>query len=57
MSEQADKPPVLYRTFEQVDAWQWASRATVEPLDVIRIDPTRYAHWIRDKRRAAPASS
>ena len=44
-------------TFEQVDAWQWASRVTVEPLNVIRIDPKRYAHWIRDRREAKPGST
>ena len=49
-----DRPGYVYvlpsDTFEQVDAWQWASRVPVEPLNVIRIDPERYAHWIRDRR-------
>ena len=37
-------------SFEQVDPWQWASSEPVKPVDVIRIDPKQYAHWIRDKR-------
>jgi len=49
-----DRPGYVYvlpsDTFEPVDPWQWASQVSVEPLDVIRIDPKRYAHWIRDKR-------
>ncbi|MCY3772169.1 MAG: hypothetical protein OXG98_09130 [Gemmatimonadetes bacterium] len=55
-----DRPGYVYilpsDTFEQVDAWQRASRVTVEPLDVIRIDPKRYAHWIRDRRQAGSVS-
>lgn len=43
-------------TFEQVDPWQWASSEPVEPVDVIRIDPKRYAHWIRDRRQTGSAS-
>ena len=49
-----DRPGFVYvlpsDPFEQVDPWQWASSVPVEPVDVIRIDPKRYAHWIRDKR-------
>lgn len=43
-------------TFEQVDPWQWASGEPVEPVDVIVIDPKRYAHWIRDRRQPGSAS-
>ena len=43
-------------TFEPVDSWQWASSEPVEPVDVILIDPKRYAHWIRDRRPTGPAS-
>lgn len=55
-----DRPGYVYvlpsDSFEQVDAWQWASTVPVEPLDVLRIDPKRYAHWIRDRGQAGPAS-
>ena len=41
-------PSDFLRTGRSV--WQWASSVPVDPLDVIRIDPNLYAHWIRDKR-------
>ena len=43
-------------TFESVDPWQWASSEPVVPVDVILIDPKRYAHWIRDRRPPGSAS-
>lgn len=56
-----DRPGYVYvlpsDTFEPIDAWQWASAVTVEPIDVIRIDPKRYAHWIRDRRESKPGST
>ncbi len=49
-----DRPGYVYvlpsDSFEPVDPWQWASSEPVKPVDVIRIDPNKYAHWIRDKR-------
>ncbi len=55
-----DRPGYVYvlpsDTFEQVDPWQWASGEPVEPVDVILIDPKRYAHWIRDRRQPGPGS-
>lgn len=56
-----DRPGYVYvlpsDTFEPVDPWQWASSEPVEPVDVILIDPKRYAHWIRDRRQTGPAST
>ena len=53
-----DRPGYVYvlpsDSFEQVDPWQWASSEPVKPVDVIRIDPNEYAHWIRDKRPGGP---
>ena len=55
-----DRPGYVYVLppdyFEPVDPWQWASSQPVEPVDVIEIDPKRYAHWIRDRRRPGSAS-
>ena len=56
-----DRPGYVYvlpaDTFEKVDPWQWASSQPVKPVEVIRIDPKCYAHWIRDKRPARPGTS
>ena len=55
-----DRPGYVYvlppDSFEPVDPWQWASSEPVEPVDVIEIDPKRYAHWIRDRRQPGSAS-
>ncbi len=52
-----DRPGYVYvlpsDSFEKVNPWQWASYVSVEPLDVIQIDPHRYAHWIHDKDAGA----
>lgn len=49
-----DRPGFVYvlpsDSFEQIDVWQWASTVPVEPVDVIRIDPKQYMHWVRDRR-------
>ena len=50
MSEQVDKPPMLYHGSAE-------KLARLESLNVIRIDPKRYAHWIRDRREAKPGST
>lgn len=49
-----ERPGYVYilpsESFEQVDPWQWASHEPVQPLEVIRIDPKHYVHWVRDRR-------